>query len=50
MTKFVKKSKKTYFGVILDPFCANLGKNEFSWKKGLGKFLNIPIIYHCTKN
>ena len=44
MTKFFKKFKKPYFGVILDPFCSNFGKNEFSWKKGLCQFLNISII------
>ena len=49
MTKFFKKSKKPYFGVILDPFCPNLGKNEFSWKKGLCQFLDIPIIYYRAK-
>ena len=25
-------------------------KNEFSWKKELCQFLDIPIIYHCAKN
>ena len=35
---------------ILSPFCLNLGKNEFSWKKGLRQFLNILIIYHSAKN
>ena len=47
MTKFFKKS---YFCAILSPFCPNLGKNEFSWKKGLCQFLDIPIIYHRAKN
>ena len=28
-------------------FCTNLGKNEFSGKKGC-HFLNIPIIYHSA--
>ena len=50
MTKFFKKSKKPYFGVILDPFCPNLSKNEFSREKGLCQFLDIPIIYHHAKN
>ena len=50
MKKNCKKSKKTYFGAILGPFYPNLGKNEFSWKKQLYQFLDIPIIYHCTKN
>ena len=45
MTKFFKKSKKLYFGVIWGNFSPNLGKNEFSWKKGLYQLLIIPIIY-----
>ena len=43
----------TFFKVlwaILGPFCPNLGKKEFSWKKGFCQFLNILIIYHCAKN
>ena len=27
--------KKYYSGGILSPFCQNLGKNEFFWKRGL---------------
>ena len=50
MAKFFKKSKKPYFGTIWGPFCPTLGKNEFSWKKGLCQFLDIPIIYHRAKN
>ena len=42
MTKFFKKPKKLYLG----PFCPNLSKNEFSRKKELCQFLDIPIIYH----
>ena len=34
-------------GIILGN---NLGKNKFSWKKGLCQFLNIRIIYRCAKN
>ena len=45
ITRFFKKSKKPYFAAILGPFCPNLGKNGFSWKKRLCQFLNIPIIY-----
>ena len=41
MTKFFKKSKKPYFGVIRDSLYLNFGKNEFSRKKGLCQFLNI---------
>ena len=50
MTKFFKKSKKPYFGAILDSFCPGMGEKEFPWKKGLGQFLNIPIIYHGARN
>ena len=50
MSKFFKKSKKPYFGAILGLFCPYLGKNEFSWKKVLCQFLNIPIVYYHTKN
>ena len=50
MIKFLKKSKKPYFGVILSTFCRNLSKNGFFWKKGLCQYLIIPIIYHCAKN
>ena len=39
----------TKFGVILGPFCPNLDKNEFSWKKGLSQFSDIPITYHRAK-
>ena len=35
---------------ISSPFCQNLGKYDFFWKKGLCQFLNIPIIYHRAKN
>ena len=44
--KFSKNPKKP----ILGPFCPILGKNKFSWKKGLCQLLNILIIYHCAKN
>ena len=50
MNFFFKKSKKPYSGAILDPFCPNLGKYEFSWMKGLTQILNISIIYHHEKN
>ena len=50
MTKFFKEPNKPYLGAILGPFCSNLSKNEFSSKKGLSQFLDIPIIYHCTYN
>ena len=49
MTKFFKKSKKPFFGAILDSVCPNLRKNEISWKKELCQFLNITIIYHRAK-
>ena len=47
---FQKIKKTTYFGAILNTFCPTLGKNEFSWKKGLCQFLDIPIVYHRAKN
>ena len=50
MTKFFKKSKKNLFWGHFGPFLPNLGKNEFSWKKELCQFLDIPIIYHCAEN
>ena len=50
ITKCFKKDKNPYFGAILDPFCPNLGKYEFSCKKWLSRFFSIPIIYHCAKN
>ena len=42
--------EKLHFAAILSPFCPNLDKNEFFWKKGLCQVLNIPIIYHHAKN
>ena len=42
--------KNPYFRAILGPFCPNLSKNEFSWKKGLCQHLNTPIIYYHAKN
>ena len=48
--KIFKKFKKHYFGAILGPFCLNISKNEFSWKKEFCQFLNISIVYHCVKN
>ena len=50
MTKFFKIPKNPIWWQFLCPFCSNLGKNRFSWKKGLGQFLIIPIIYHRVKN
>ena len=50
MIKFSKKSKKKLGGGggggKFRPFSLNLVKNEFSSKRGLCQFLNIPIIYH----
>ena len=50
MLIFFKKSPKPYFWPIWGYFIPNLGKNQFSWKKWLCQFLNIPIIYHRAKN
>ena len=51
MTKFFKNSKKknNLFWCNFGSFFTNLGKNEFSWKKGFCQFLNILIICDCTK-
>ena len=49
ITKFFKKSKIPYCGAIFGPFCPNLDKNWFFWKKGLCQFVNITIIYHSLK-
>ena len=46
MTKIFKNTEHPIPG----PFFPNLGKNEFSWKKGLCQFKNISIIYYCAKN
>ena len=48
--KVFQKIQKPYLGAILGPFCPYLGKNEFSWKKGLCQFFDIPIIYHRAEN
>ena len=52
LAKFFKKFKKPYFGAILGPFYANLGKIDFLGKieNGLCQFSDIPIIYHHAKN
>ena len=45
-----KTNDKTSKKAILGTFSPNLNKNEFSWKKGLCRFLNIQIIYQYGKN
>ena len=50
MTNFFKKSKKNLIWGHFGPFLPKLGKNEFSLKKELCQFLDIPIIYHRAKN
>ena len=50
LINFLNTQKKNYFGTNLGRFGPNLVKNEFSWKRGLSQFLNIPIIYHYVKN
>ena len=42
--------QKPRFWDHLGLFCSNLDKNEFSRKKGICQFLNVPFIYHHTKN
>ena len=41
MAKLLKKSRKSYFGAILDPFPLNVDKNEFSWKKDSVRILKL---------
>ena len=48
MTSFCKKSEKKKLGANLGSFCSNLLKNEFSWRRGLCQFLNIPTT--CQKS
>ena len=49
MTKFFKKSKKTYFEAILGTFYQNFGKNEFSWKKWKSVFKYSYYLWWCKK-
>ena len=49
MKNSFKKSKKNLIWSHFGPFLPKLGKNEFSWKKELCQFLDIPIIYHRAK-
>ena len=49
MKNSFKKSKKNLIWGHFGPFLPKLGKNEFSWKKELCQFLDIPIIYHRAK-
>ena len=51
MTKNCSKiPKNPIFRLFWDVFAQIWEKNEFSWKKRLCQFLNIPIIYHHSKN
>ena len=43
---FSKNPKKS-FGANLGSFCANLGKNEFSWKK---RFKHSNYLPSCQKS
>ena len=49
MKNSFKKSKKNLIWGHFGPFLPKLGKNEFSWKKELCQFLDIPIIYQRAK-
>ena len=46
MTKFIKKFNKNYFGVILDLFPLNLGKNFPRKKKGSDSFFFLQDSLH----
>ena len=51
ITIFSKNPKRPWFGDILGTFCPNLGRNEFSWRKGPWQFLNIhTIVQNRRKN
>ena len=50
MTNFFRRSKKTYCGVILGPFCPNLLKNKFSWKNGLSVFKYFNQLPSCQNH
>ena len=42
------KKKYIYFGANLDPFCSNLVKNKFSWKRGF-KYSNYLPSYEKSE-
>ena len=46
MTKFIKHFKKSFWGVILDPFCLIWDKQNFSEKSALTSFFSR---YYCAK-
>ena len=50
MTKFFKKSKKSYFGAIFVIFCPNLGLNEFSRKNAQSVFKYANYLPPCQKS
>ena len=50
MTKFFKKSQKTYFCGIFGTFLPNLGKIEFPWKEGLSVFKYANYLESCKKS
>ena len=47
LINFSKNPKKRCFGANLCPFCSNLVKNEFSWKK---KFKYSSCLPSCQKS
>ena len=47
LINFSKNPKKRCFGANLGPFCSNLVKNEFSWKK---KFKYSSCLPSCQKS
>ena len=49
--KYCKKTaQNSIFGPFWALFCPKLGKNDFSWEKGLSQLLNITIVYDPAKN
>ena len=51
MANIFKKSGNPYFGTIFGPFCPNLGKKQFSWKKKtLSVFKYSNYLSPCKKS
>ena len=50
ITKFFKQYKTSILGLFWTLFAQIWANMNFPEKKGLTRFFNIPIIYHCAKN
>ena len=47
---FVFIWRQKFMLILHGPFFQKFGQNEFFWKNGFCRFLNIQIIYHHAKN